>query len=118
MAYAVEEFAVSKTSAKTTTRMGTKSAGIPARLSAKSVFEVDSSRLGIGVFNRPLLDDEVRRFRAAWEKKAPAGFEDYELDPERISFVSRPEAFPAAWDRIDAVLARATAGRTASKKVA
>jgi hypothetical protein len=103
---------------KTTTRMGTKSAGIPARLSAKSVFEVDSSRLGIGVFNRPLLDDEVRRFRAAWEKKAPAGFEDYELDPERISFVSKPEAFPAAWDRIDAVLARATAAKSASKKVA
>ena len=100
------------------TRMGTKSAGIPAKLSAKSVFEVDSSRLGIGVFNRPLLDDEVRRFRAAWEKKAPAGFEDYELDTERISFVSRPEAFPAAWDRIDAVLARATAAKAASKKVA
>jgi hypothetical protein len=103
---------------KMTTRMGTKSPGIPAKLSAKSVFEVDSSRLGIGVFNRPLLDDEVRRFRAAWEKKAPAGFEDYELDPERISFVSRPEAFPAAWDRIDAVLARATAAKAASKKVA
>ena len=101
---------------KMTTRMGTKSAGFPAKLSAKSVFEVDSSRLGIGVFNRPLLDDEVRRFRAAWEKKAPAGFEDYELDPERISFVSKPDAFPAAWDRIDAVLARATA--KASKKVA
>lgn len=100
--------------AKMTTRMGTKSAGIPARISAKSVFEVNSSRLGIGVFNRPLLDDEVRRFRAAWEKRAPAGLEDYELDPRRISFVSRPEAFPAAWDRIDAVLARATA----SKKVA
>ena len=100
------------------TRMGTKSAGIPAKLSAKSVFDVDSSRLGIGVFDRPLLDDEVRRFRAAWEKKAPAGFEDYELDPQRISFVSRPEAFPAAWDRIDAVLARATAAKAASKKVA
>lgn len=107
---------MSSRSPKMATRMGTKSAGFPAKLSAKSVFEVDSSRLGIGVFNRPLLDDEVRRFRAAWEKKAPAGFEDYELDPQRISFVSRPDAFPAAWDRIDAVLARATAG--ASRKVA
>lgn len=102
---------------KMTTRMGTKSAGNPVKLSAKSVFEVDSSRLGIGVFDRPLLDDEVRRFRAAWEKKAPAGFEDYELDPQRISFVSKPDAFPAAWDRIDAVLARATA-KAPSKKVA
>src|SRR5688572_345694 len=102
---------------KFVTRMGTKSAGFPAKLSAKSVFEVDSSRLGIGVFNRPLLDDEVRRFRAPWEKKAPAGFEDYELEPERISLVSRPEAFPAAWDRIGAVLARATAAAT-KKKVA
>lgn len=100
---------MSSKAVRMTTRMGTKSAGIPARLSAKSVFEVDSSRLGIGVFDRPLLDDEVRRFRAAWEKRAPAGLEDYELDPQRISFVSRPEAFPAAWDRIDAALARATA---------
>jgi hypothetical protein len=32
--------------------------------------------------------------------------------------VSKPEAFPAAWDRIDAVLARATAAKSASKKVA
>lgn len=103
---------------KMTTRMGTKSAANPAKLSAKSVFEVDSSRLGIGVFDRPLLDDEVRRFRAAWEKRAPLGMEDYELDYERISFVSRPEAFPAAWDRIDAALARATASKAASKKVA
>ena len=105
---------MSSKAARMTTRMGTKSAGNPARISTKSVFEVDSSRLGIGVFSRPLLDDEVRRFRAAWEKRAPAGLQDYELDRERISFVSRPEAFPAAWDRIDAVLARATA----KKKVA
>ena len=117
MAYAVDEFEMDGKAMKMTTRMGTKSVGNPAKLSAKSVFEVDSSRLGIGVFNRPLLDDEVRRFRAAWEKKAPAGlFEDYELEPERISFVSKPEAFPAAWDRIDAALARATSA--ASRKVA
>ena len=54
-------------------------------------------------------------FRSAGRSGA-GGFDDYELDPQRISFVSRPEAFPAAWDRIDAVLARATA--KAAKKVA
>jgi len=93
---------------------GEKRPEIPAKISAKSVFEVDRSRLGIGVFNRPLLDDEVRSFRQAWEKTAPPGLEEYELEPRRISFVSRPESLPAVWGRINALLARATA----SKKVA
>jgi hypothetical protein len=94
---------------------GRKMLGIAAKITAKSVFEVDDTRLGIGVFNRPLLDDEVRRFRAAWEKAAPAGLEEYELEPRRISFFSEPESMPAAWDRINALLARTT---TPSKKVA
>ena len=74
--------------AKTITRMGTKTTQIPAKLVAKSVFEVDSSRLGIGVFNRPLLDREMRRFRAAWEESLPVGLEASEVDPQRISFDS------------------------------
>jgi len=101
--------------AKTTTRMGTKSAEIPAKISSKSVFEVEDSRLGIGVFSRPLLDKEMRRFRAAWERSLPAGLEAYEVGEKRISFVAHPDGVPAAWDRIDSLLAAAT-GK--SKKVA
>jgi hypothetical protein len=103
---------------KTMTRMGTKSAAIPAKIEAKSVFEVDSSRLGIGVFSRPLLDREMRRFRAAWEKCLPAGLEAYEVGEKRISFVGQPEAVPAAWDQIDSLLAAATGKAARSKKVA
>ena len=94
--------------AKPITRMGTKSTAIPAKLAAKSVFEVDSSRLGIGVFSRPLLDREMRRFRAAWEESLPVGLEASEVDPQRISFVAHPDGVPAAWDRIDSLLLAAT----------
>ena len=79
-----------------------------AKISAKSVFEVDHSRLGIGIFNRPLLDAECRSFRKAWEMEAMPGFEDFQVDKQRVSFVASPERVPEAWDRIDSVLASAT----------
>ena len=80
----------------------------PVRLTAKSVFEVDHSRLGIGVFSRPLLDAEAKNFRKAWEMEAMPGFEDFQVDPERVSFVASPDAVPQAWSRIDSLLASAT----------
>jgi hypothetical protein len=101
-----------------TTRMGTKTEAIPARIEARSVFEVESSRLGIGVFDRPLLDKEMRRFRAAWEESLPPGLEAYEVGEKRISFVGQPEAVPAAWDKIDRLLAAATGKAARSRKVA
>lgn len=78
------------------------------RIDSKSVFEVNDSRLGIGVLNRPLLDVEARSFRRAWEMEALPGMEDFQVDKERISFVSKPEAVPRAWDSIDRLLARTT----------
>jgi hypothetical protein len=80
----------------------------PARVATKSVFEVDRSRLGIGVFSRPLLDSECRRFRKAWEMEPMPGFEDFQVDRERVSFVASPGAVPQAWDRIDNLLASTT----------
>jgi hypothetical protein len=88
--------------------MGAKKAEIPARIAEKSVFEVNSSRLGIAVFSRPLLEKEMRRFRAAWEASLPVGMEASEVDPRQISFVAHPDGLPAAWDRIDSLLAAAT----------
>ena len=101
--------------AKTTGVWASKKAEIPARVVAKQVFEVDSGRLGIGVFSRPLLDKEMRRFRAAWEARPSVGMEACEVDPQRVSFVAHPDGVPGAWDRIDSLLAAAT-GK--AKKVA
>jgi hypothetical protein len=79
-----------------------------AKIRDKSVFEVDNSRLAIGVFSRPLLDVEARNFRKAWESDPMPGFEDYEIGPERISFVAPAENVPIAWKSIDRLLAFAT----------
>jgi hypothetical protein len=78
------------------------------KVTARSVFEVDSSRLAIGTFSRPLLDAEARRFRRTWESEALPGFEDFQLDAKRVSFVTRPEGVTGAWREIDRVLAEAT----------
>jgi hypothetical protein len=78
------------------------------RVAARSVFGVDNSRLAIGTFSRPLLDEEARRFRRAWESEALPGFEDFQLDAKRVSFVTRPEGVTRAWREIDRVLAQAT----------
>ena len=80
----------------------------PVRVDSKSVFEVDKSRLGIGVFSRPLLDSEARKFRQAWEKDPMPGFHQFELDGKRISFVAPPENVSVAWSAIDRLLAAAT----------
>jgi len=80
----------------------------PARIDTKSVFEVDNSRLAIGVFNRPLLDHERRNFQKAWEIDPMPGFDDFQIDKERISFVAPPENVPVAWKSIDRLLATAT----------
>ena len=78
------------------------------KLTAKSVFEVNHSRLGIGAFSRPLLDAECRNFRKAWEMEAMPGFEDFQVDKSRVSFVASPERVPDAWNRIDSLLASTT----------
>jgi hypothetical protein len=107
--------------AKTAGRTKSETTGIPARIAEKSVFEVNSGRLGIAEFSRPLLEKEMRRFRAAWEESLPVGMEASEVDLRRISFVAHPDGLPAAWDRIDSLLAAATgkSGKSGrSRKVA
>ena len=85
-----------------------RDSGKPVKVTARSVFEVNHSRLGIGVFSRPLLDAECRNFRKAWEMEAMPGFEDFQVDRQRVSFVAKPESVPEAWNRIDSLLASAT----------
>lgn len=80
------------------------------RVKEKSVFEVDDSRLAIGLFSRPLLETEARQFRKAWEQDPMPGFGEFELGRERISFVAPPENVPIAWKAIDRFLVTATQG--------
>jgi len=88
------------------TAAGPGRAEFPVRISSKTVFEVKDSRLGIGVFSRPLLEPEARRLRHAWEMEALPGFEDFLVDAKRVSFVAAPERVPEAWDAIDRALAK------------
>ena len=80
----------------------------PLRIDSKAGFEVNESRLGIGTFNRPLLDAEARSLRRAWKQSVLPGLEDFQIDTTRVSFVSRPEAVPATWESIDGMLASAS----------
>jgi hypothetical protein len=107
---------MAETAGRTTRGMAAKKTENPAKIAEKSVFEVDNGRLGIAVFSRPLLDREMRRFRAAWEASLPVGMEASEVDPRRISFVAHPDGLPAAWDRIDSLLAAATGKSGKSRK--
>ncbi len=115
---------VAKTAGRMMDGTAAKKAEIPAKIAAKSVFEVNNGRLGIGVFSRPLLEKEMRRFRAAWEASPTVGLEASEVDLQRISFVAHPDGLPEAWVRIDSLLAAATgksgkSGRSGrSRKVA
>ena len=40
--------------------------------------------------------------------EAMPGFEDFQVDCERVSFIATPERVPEAWGRIDSLLASAT----------
>lgn len=76
-----------------------------ARVSFRSVFPVDGARLAIGSFNRPLLDDERRALRSAWERSRLPGVEDFEVTQKQVSFVTPTPGVDETWRRIDALLA-------------
>ena len=80
----------------------------PAHISFRSVFEVDGSRLAIGTFNRPLLDDEARRLQRAWERSPVAGVLDFEVSRKQVSFLTPPPKVESLWRSIDAMLAVTT----------
>jgi len=80
----------------------------PAHISFRSVFEVDGSRLAIGTFNRPLLDEEARRLRRAWERSPVADVVDFEVSKKQVSFLTPPPKVEALWKSIDQMLAATT----------
>jgi len=78
---------------------------VPARVSFRSVFPVADGRLAIGSFNRPLLEPECRKLRAAWERSRLPGVEDFEVTPKQVSFVTLEGSVDATWRSIDRLLA-------------
>jgi hypothetical protein len=80
----------------------------PAHISFRSVFEVDGSRLAIGTFNRPLLDEEARRLQRAWDRAPVAGVLDFEVSRKQVSFLTPPPKVESLWRSIDAMLAVTT----------
>jgi hypothetical protein len=82
--------------------------GRAARVSYRSVFPVDGARLAIGNFNRPLVEAECRKLRAAWERSRLPGVEDFEVTARQVSFVTPPVAVDATWRSIDHLLANAS----------
>ncbi len=78
---------------------------VHAKVSFRSVFPLADGRLAIGSFNRPLLDDECRRLKAAWERSTLHGVEDFEVTPRQVSFVTPEGSVDATWRSIDRLLA-------------
>ena len=76
-----------------------------ARVSFRSVFSVEGGRLAIGHFNRPLVDEECRKLRFAWERSRLPGVEDFEVTAKQVSFVTPPTAVDSTWASIDKILA-------------
>jgi hypothetical protein len=85
------------------------------KVSFRSVFhQGDGSRLAIGMFNRPLLEEECRTLRAAWERTGLPEVEDFEINPKQVSFLARTFRVDAAWRSIDGLLAASTSHAIAS----
>jgi len=78
---------------------------VRARVSFRSVFPVADGRLAIGSFNRPLLEQECRRLRSAWERSRLPGVEDFEVTAKQVSFVTPEGSVDSTWRSIDRLLA-------------
>jgi hypothetical protein len=88
-----------------TDMMGWSNQPRAARVSFRSVFEVDGARLAIGHFNRPLDDAECRSLRFAWERAKLPEVVDFEVSRKQVSFLTPPKRVDETWREIDALLA-------------
>ena len=76
-----------------------------AKVSYRSVFEVEGRRLAIGHFSRPLDAEECRRLRSAWERSTLPEVEDFEVSAKQVSFLTPPPRVETTWRSIESVLA-------------
>ncbi len=91
--------------AQNTDTKGWSNQGRAAKVSYRSVFDVEGGRLAIGHFSRPLDEAECLRLRHAWERSRMPSVEDFEVTAKQVSFVTPPAAVDATWRSIDALLA-------------
>lgn len=82
--------------------MGT---GRAARVSFRSVFDVEGARLAIGQFSRPLADAECGALRRAWERARLPEVVDFEVSARQVSFLAPTPRVEEAWRSIDTLLA-------------
>ena len=77
-----------------------------ARVAFRSVFEVGpgGSRLAIGHFNRPLVDEECSTLQRAWEKAKLPEVVDFEVTPKQLSFLTPSPKVAATWSSIEKLL--------------
>jgi hypothetical protein len=73
----------------------------------RSVFDVGpgGSRLAIGRFSRPLLEEECRSLKRAWEKSRLPEVVDFEVSAKQVSFLSPTPQVADTWTSIDRLLA-------------
>ena len=76
-----------------------------AQVSLRSVFEVAGTRLAIGRFSRPLVEEECRTLRTAWERAPLPEVADFEVSEKQVSFLTPPPQVASAWNWIDSLLA-------------
>ena len=76
-----------------------------AHVSFRNVFEVGQARLAIGRFNRPLVEEECRTLRSAWERKYLPEVADFEVTPKQVSFLTPPPRVATIWSSIESLLA-------------
>ncbi|MEX2384583.1 MAG: hypothetical protein WEB59_08350 [Thermoanaerobaculia bacterium] len=76
-----------------------------ARVSHRSVFDVNGARLAIGHFNRPLAADECSLLTRVWEHSGLPEVEDFEVSDRQVSFLTRPPKVDATWRSIESLLA-------------
>jgi hypothetical protein len=78
-----------------------------ARVVFRSVFDVGpgGSRLAIGRFSRPLLEEECRYLKKAWEKARLPEVVDFEVSSKQVSFLSPTPQVADTWNSIDRLLA-------------
>ena len=78
-----------------------------ARVAFRSVFDVGpgGSRLAIGRFSRPLLEEEGRSLKKAWEKASLPDVVDFEISPKQVSFLATTPQVADTWNSIDRLLA-------------
>lgn len=76
-----------------------------AKVSFRSVFDVEGGRLAIGHFSRPLDDAERRSLTHAWERSRMPEVEDFEVTAKQVSFLTPEQKVDETWRSIDRLLA-------------